>query len=41
MIGVTKTGGHACYFEGNFAPKQWWTKPTLEFINFFKLQENQ
>jgi len=36
MLGVTKSGGHCNYMEGSMLPNsQWWTKPTVEFLEYF------
>lgn len=40
MIGTTRTGGHVGYFEGRVVPTQWWTKPSAEFLNFFRNQSD-
>ena len=35
LIGVTKAGGHLCFFEGNLLPhKQWFPEPCFEFFDF-------
>ena len=37
LIGVTKYGSHCAYFEGKYRPTgQWFTKPTMEFLQHFK-----
>jgi predicted alpha/beta-fold hydrolase len=36
LIGVTKTGGHCCYFTGSVVPTgQWFTEPAFEFFDYF------
>ena len=37
LLGVTRYGGHITYIEGeSYMPyKQWWRKPTMEFLNYF------
>lgn len=37
LLGVTKTGGHVCYFEGHVLPtSQWFTQPAFEYFNYFE-----
>ena len=36
LIGVTKTGGHLCYFTGFLLPTgQWFVEPMFEYLNYF------
>lgn len=40
LLGVTKYGGHICYFEGGFLPSsQWFPRPVFEFFNFFNTDD--
>jgi hypothetical protein len=35
-MGLTKTGGHLCYFSGALLPTgQWFPEPVFEFLNYF------
>jgi hypothetical protein len=35
-MGVGEYGGHCCSFEGGILPlSQWWTKPSIIFIDHF------
>ena len=36
LLGVLKHGGHCCNIEGGILPTgQWWTKPSMVFIDHF------
>ena len=36
MVGTTKHGGHAGYFESVINPDHWFPKPMIQFLNSFR-----